>query len=165
MANKRERKLPWNKNSEEKIRAFMSEVINMSLEGQETPRSWGHLVRKHKVNVNIGYRIPVAMEELGYIRTQVKHWGKKEPHMKYTAKNGNWEFKQDGALVYLRAQEMWNEMNHTSRKKETLADIPLDLSPIPEIEKRALAGFSLEQIVDELNVRGYEVTIKKSLII
>lgn len=72
---------------------------------------------------------------------------------------------QDGALVYMRAQELWNEMEHTPRKKETLANAPLDLSPMPETEKSPLEGISLEQIIDELNNRGYEVTIKKSLII
>lgn len=164
MKHTRERKSPWNKNSEEKIKEFMTEVITMAWEGQETPKSWGSLVRKYKINANVGYRIPIAMEELGYINTQVKHWGKKELHMKYVAKDGNWQFKQDGGLVYMRAQELWKEMEHTPRKKESLADAPLDLSPIPH-EKNLLGGISLEQIIDELNNRGYEVTIKKSLII
>lgn len=111
----------------------------------------------------MGYRIPLAMEELGYIQTQVKHWGKKEFYMKYTGCNGNWNFKQDGALVYMRAQELWNEMEHTPRKRETLADAPLDLTPMPE--ENMLGDLSLEEIINELNLRGYEVTIKKSLII
>lgn len=160
MANKRERKLPWNKKSEEKIRQFMTEIVGLAYAGQRIPK-WGTLVRKYKVNVKVGYRIPQAMENLEILKMLPNN------RLEWTARN--WEFLKDGPVVYLEAQRLWVAQEHTPRKKsseycESLVDAQLDLSPMPE-EQNPLQNVSLEQIIDELNNRGYEVTIKKSLII
>ena len=159
--NKRSRQFPWNKKSEDKIRQFMTEIVGLAYAGQRIPK-WGVLVRKYKVNVKVGYRIPQAMENLGILKMLPNN------RLEWTARN--WEFLKDGPIVYLEAQRLWAEQEHTSRKKsseeyyESLKDAPLDLSPTPE-EQNPLEGISLEQIIDELNNRGYEVTIKKSLIV
>lgn len=160
MANKERRKTPWNKKSEDKVRQFMTEIVGLAYAGQRIPK-WGVLVRKYKVNVKVGYRIPQAMENLGILKMLPNN------RLKWMARN--WEFLKDGPIVYLEAQRLWTEQEHTSRKKsseeyESLKGAPLDLSPMPE-EQNPLEGISLEQIIDELNNRGYEVTIKKSLII
>ena len=159
--NKRSRQFPWNKKSEEKVRQFMTEIVGLAYAGQRIPK-WGVLVRKYKVNVKVGYRIPQAMENLGIIKMSPNN------RLEWTARN--WEFLKDGPIVYLEAQRLWAEQEHTPRKKSSekyytsLKDAPLDLSPMPE-EQNPFEGISLEQIIDELNNRGYEVTIKKSLII
>lgn len=159
--NKRSRQFPWNKKSEGKIRQFMTEIVGLAYAGQRIPK-WGVLVRKYKVNVKVGYRIPQAMENLGILKMLPNN------RLEWTARN--WEFLKDGPIVYLEAQRLWAEQEHTPRKKSSedyyasLKDAPLDLSPMPE-EQNPLEGISLEQIIDELNNRGYEVTIKKSLII
>ena len=57
MANKERRKTPWNKKSEDKVRQFMTEIVGLAYAGQRVPK-WGALVRKYKVNVKVGYRIP-----------------------------------------------------------------------------------------------------------
>ena len=160
MANKERRKTPWNKKSEDKVRQFMTEIVDLAYAGQRIPK-WGVLVRKYKINVKVGYRIPQAMENLGILKMLPNN------RLSWTARN--WEFLKDGPIVYLEAQRLWAEQEHTPRKKsseeyESLKGAPLDLSPMPE-EQNPLEGISLEQIIDELNNRGYEVTIKKSLII
>ncbi len=160
MANKERRKTPWNKKSEDKVRQFMTEIVGLAYAGQRIPK-WGVLVRKYKINVKVGYRIPQAMENLGILKMLPNN------RLSWTARN--WEFLKDGPIVYLEAQRLWVEQEHTPRKKsseeyESLKSAPLDLSPMPE-EQNPLEGISLEQIIDELNNRGYEVTIKKSLII
>ena len=160
MANKERRKTPWNKKSEDKVRQFMTEIVGLAYAGQRIPK-WGVLVRKYKINVKVGYRIPQAMENLGILKMLPTN------RLSWTARN--WEFLKDGPIVYLEAQRLWAEQEHTPRKKsseeyESLKSAPLDLSPMPE-EQNPLEGISLEQIIDELNNRGYEVTIKKSLII
>ena len=161
-ARKRSRQFPWNKKSEDKVRQFMTEIVGLAYAGQRIPK-WGVLVRKYKVNVRVGYRIPQAMENLGILRMLPNN------RLEWTARN--WEFLKDGPIVYLEAQRLWIEQEHTSRKKsseeyyKSLKDAPLDLSPMPEEQQNPLEGISLEQIIDELNNRGYEVTIKKSLII
>lgn len=158
MANKERRKLPWNKKSEEKIRQFMTEIVGLAYAGQRVPKL-GALVRKYKVNVKVGYRIPQAMENLGLLKILQNN------RLEWVARN--WEFLKDGPIVYLEAQRLWDEQEHTSRRQETvetLTDVPLDLTPMQE-EKSSLKAFSLEEIINELNLRGYEVTIRKSLII
>lgn len=160
MANKERRKTPWNKKSEDKVRQFMTEIVGLAYAGQRIPK-WGVLVRKYKINVRVGYRIPQAMENLGILKMLPNN------RLSWTARN--WEFLKDGPIVYLEAQRLWAEQEHTPRKKsseeyESLKSAPLDLSPMPE-EQNPLEGISLEQIIDELNNRGYEVTIKKALII
>ena len=160
MANKERRKTPWNKKSEDKVRQFMTEIVGLAYAGQRIPK-WEVLVRKYKINVKVGYRIPQAMENLGILKMLPNN------RLSWTARN--WEFLKDGPIVYLEAQRLWVEQEHTPRKKsseeyESLKSAPLDLSPMPE-EQNPLEGISLEQIIDELNNRGYEVTIKKSLII
>ena len=67
MANKERRKTPWNKKSEDKVRQFMTEIVGLAYAGQRIPK-WGVLVRKYKINVKVGYRIPQAMENLGILK-------------------------------------------------------------------------------------------------
>lgn len=40
---------PWNKQSEEKLRAYMNEIVGMASDGIEVPKSWSSLISKYKI--------------------------------------------------------------------------------------------------------------------
>ena len=59
---------PWNKQSEEKLRAYMNEIVGMASDGIEVPKSWSSLISKHKIWGKVAWNIPKAMINLGYIK-------------------------------------------------------------------------------------------------
>ena len=149
MTNKRERQFPWNKKSEEKIKRFIKYLVINSFEkdGLYCPKSWSKILREYKIRPTIGSRIPNAMVELHYVRIECNR-------MKWDGES--WNVDKDAPKIYAKAKEMYKMQRSVSSRPES--------SEVPQ-EKDSLNSFSLEHIINELNMRGCEVTIKKSLII
>lgn len=149
MANKERRKTPWNKKSEEKIKRFIKYLVINSFEkdGLYCPKSWSKVLREYKILPTIGSRIPDAMVALHYVRIEYNR-------MKWNA--DSWNVDEDAPKIYAKAKELYKMQRSIASRPE---------SSEAQQEKDSLKSFSLEHIINELNMRGYEVTIKKSLII
>ena len=89
---------PWNKQSEEKLRAYMNEIVGMASDGIEVPKSWSSLISKYKIWGKVAWNIPKAMINLGYIKITPNN------HLTFIARN--WEFIVDGKKVYKEAKAM-----------------------------------------------------------
>lgn len=123
---------PWNKQSEEKLRAYMNEIIGMASDGIEVPKSWSSLISKYKIWGKVAWNIPKAMINLGYMKITQNN------HLALVA--GNWEFIVDGKKVYKEAKAM---------RIKTLAD---DLKSDEEREIEQLKA-KLSQLQREIEER------------
>lgn len=112
---------PWNKQSEEKLRAYMNEIVGMASDGIEVPKSWSSLISKYKIWGKVAWNIPKAMINLGYIKITPSN------HLALAVRN--WEFIVDGKKVYKEAKTM---------RIKTLADVQLDLTPMKSDEEREI---------------------------
>ena len=123
---------PWNKQSEEKLRAYMNEIIGMASDGIEVPKSWSSLISKYKICRKVAWNIPKAMINLGYMKITPSN------HLTLLARN--WEFIVDGKKVYKEAKAM---------RIKTLAD---DLKSDEEREIEQLKA-KLSQLQREIEER------------
>ena len=123
---------PWNKQSEEKLRAYMNEIIGMASDGIEVPKSWSSLISKYKICRKVAWNIPKAMINLGYMKITQNN------HLALVARN--WEFIVDGKKVYKEAKAM---------RIKTLAD---DLKSDEEREIEQLKA-KLSQLQREIEER------------
>ena len=123
---------PWNKQSEEKLRAYMNEIIGMASDGIEVPKSWSSLISKYKICRKVAWNIPKAMINLGYMKITPSN------HLALVARN--WEFIVDGKKVYKEAKAM---------RIKTLAD---DLKSDEEREIEQLKA-KLSQLQREIEER------------
>ena len=126
---------PWNKQSEEKLRAYMNEIIGMASDGIEVPKSWSSLISKYKICRKVAWNIPKAMINLGYMKITPSN------HLTLLARN--WEFIVDGKKVYKEAKAM---------RIKTLADVQLDLKSDEEREIEQLKA-KLSQLQREIEER------------
>lgn len=126
---------PWNKQSEEKLRAYMNEIVGMASDGIEAPKSWSPLISKYKICRKVAWNIPKAMINLGYIKITPSN------HLAFVARN--WEFIVDGKKVYKEAKAM---------RIKTLADVQLDLKSDEEREIEQLKA-KLSQLQREIEER------------
>ena len=126
---------PWNKQSEEKLRAYMNEIIGMASDGIEVPKSWSSLISKYKIWGKVACNIPKAMINLGYMKITPSN------HLTLLARN--WEFIVDGKKVYKEAKAM---------RIKTLADVQLDLKSDEEREIEQLKA-KLSQLQREIEER------------
>lgn len=126
---------PWNKQSEEKLRAYMNEIIGMASDGIEVPKSWSSLISKYKIWGKVAWNIPKAMINLGYMKITQNN------HLALVARN--WEFIVDGKKVYKEAKAM---------RIKTLAD---DLTPMKSDEEREIEQLKakLSQLQREIEER------------
>ena len=129
---------PWNKQSEEKLRAYMNEIVGMASDGIEAPKSWSPLISKYKIWGKVAWNIPKAMINLGYIKITPSN------HLALVARN--WEFIVDGKKVYKEAKAM---------RINTLADVQLDLTPMKSDEEREIEQLKakLAQLQREIEER------------
>ena len=129
---------PWNKQSEEKLRAYMNEIIGMASDGIEVPKSWSPLISKYKIWGKVAWNIPKAMINLGYMKITPSN------HLALVARN--WEFIVDGKKVYKEAKAM---------RIKTLADVQLDLTPMKSDEEREIEQLKakLSQLQREIEER------------
>lgn len=129
---------PWNKQSEEKLRAYMNEIIGMASDGIEVPKSWSSLISKYKIWGKVAWNIPKAMINLGYMKITPSN------HLALVARN--WEFIVDGKKVYKEAKAM---------RIKTLADVQLDLTPMKSDEEREIEQLKakLSQLQREIEER------------
>lgn len=129
---------PWNKQSTEKLRAYMNEIIGMASDGIEAPKSWSSLISKYKIWGKVARNIPKAMINLGYIKITPSN------HLALVARN--WEFIVDGKKVYKEAKAM---------RIKTLADVQLDLTPMKSDEEREIEQLKakLSQLQREIEER------------
>lgn len=129
---------PWNKQSTEKLRAYMNEIIGMASDGIEAPKSWSSLISKYKIWGKVARNIPKAMINLGYIKITPSN------HLALVARN--WEFIVDGKKVYKEAKAM---------RIKTLADVQLDLTPMKSDEEREIEQLKakLAQLQREIEER------------
>ena len=129
---------PWNKQSEEKLRAYMNEIVGMASDGIEVPKSWSSLISKYKIWGKVAWNIPKAMINLGYIKITPSN------HLALVARN--WEFIVDGKKVYKEAKAM---------RIKTLADVQLDLTPMKSDEEREIEQLKakLAQLQREIEER------------
>ena len=129
---------PWNKQSAEKLRAYMNEIIGMASDGIEVPKSWSSLISKYKIWRKVAWNIPKAMINLGYIKITPSN------HLALVARN--WEFIVDGKKVYKEAKAM---------RIKTLADVQLDLTHIKSDEEREIEQLKakLSQLQREIEER------------
>lgn len=127
---------PWNKQSEEKLRAYMNEIIGMASDGIEVPKSWSSLISKYKIWGKVAWNIPKAMINLGYMKITPSN------HLALVARN--WEFIVDGKKVYKEAKAM---------RIKTLADV--DLTPMKSDEEREIEQLKakLSQLQREIEER------------
>lgn len=126
---------PWNKQSEEKLRAYMNEIIGMASDGIEVPKSWSSFISKYKICRKVAWNIPKAMINLGYMKITPSN------HLALVARN--WEFIVDGKKVYKEAKAM---------RIKTLADVQLDLKSDEEREIEQLKA-KLSQLQREIEER------------
>ena len=128
----------WNKQSEEKLRAYMNEIIGMASDGIEVPKSWSSLISKYKIWGKVAWNIPKAMINLGYMKITPSN------HLALVARN--WEFIVDGKKVYKEAKAM---------RIKTLADVQLDLTPMKSDEEREIEQLKakLSQLQREIEER------------
>lgn len=131
---------PWNKQSEEKLRTYMTEIVSMAWEGTEVPKSWNPLITKHKIWGAIAWNIPKAMINLGYMKITPTN------HLAWSAKS--WIFLVDGKKVYSEAKAM---------RIKTLADAPLDLTPMQSEEEQ-----EIEQLKEKLVQLQKEIEIRQA---
>lgn len=131
---------PWNKQSEEKLRAYMNEIIGMASDGIEVPKSWSSLISKYKIWGKVAWNIPKAMINLGYMKITPSN------HLALVARN--WEFIVDGKKVYKEAKDM---------RIKTLADVQLDLTPMKSDEER-----EIEQLKAKLSQLQREIEEKEA---
>lgn len=129
---------PWNKQSKEKLRAYMNEIIGMASDGIEVPKSWSSLISKYKIWGKVAWNIPKAMINLGYMKITPSN------HLALVARN--WEFIVDGKKVYKEAKAM---------RIKTLADVQLDLTPMKSDEEREIEQLKakLSQLQREIEER------------
>lgn len=129
---------PWNKQSAEKLHAYMNEIIGMALDGIEVPKSWSSLISKYKIWGKVARNIPKAMINLGYIKITPSN------HLALVARN--WVFTVDGKKVYKEAKAM---------RIKTLADVQLDLTPMKSDEEREIEQLKakLSQLQREIEER------------
>ena len=129
---------PWNKQSEEKLRAYMNEIVGMASDGIEVPKSWSSLISKYKIWGKVAWNIPKAMINLGYIKITSSN------HLALVARN--WEFIVDGKKVYKEAKAM---------RIKTLADVQLDLTSMKSDEEREIEQLKakLAQLQREIEER------------
>ena len=129
---------PWNKQSEEKLRAYMNEIIGMASDGIEVPKSWSSLISKYKIWGKVAWNIPKAMINLGYMKITPSN------HLALVARN--WEFIVDGKKVYKEAKAM---------RIKTLVDVQLDLTPMKSDEEREIEQLKakLSQLQREIEER------------
>lgn len=129
---------PWNKQSEEKLRAYMNEIIGMASDGIEVPKSWSSLISKYKIWGKVAWNIPKAMINLGYMKITPSN------HLALVARN--WEFIVDGKKVYKEAKAM---------RIKTLADVQLDLTSMKSDEEREIEQLKakLAQLQREIEER------------
>lgn len=129
---------PWNKQSTEKLRAYMNEIVGMASDGIEVPKSWSSLISKYKIWRKVAWNIPKAMINLGYIKITPSN------HLALVARN--WEFIVDGKKVYKEAKAM---------RIKTLADVQLDLTPMKSDEEREIEQLKakLAQLQREIEER------------
>lgn len=129
---------PWNKQSTEKLRAYMNEIVGMASDGIEAPKSWSSLISKYKIWGKVARNIPKAMINLGYIKITPSN------HLALVARN--WEFIVDGKKVYKEAKAM---------RIKTLADVQLDLTPMKSDEEREIEQLKakLSQLQREIEER------------
>lgn len=127
---------PWNKQSEEKLRAYMNEIIGMASDGIEVPKSWSSLISKYKIWGKVAWNIPKAMINLGYIKINSNN------HLALVARN--WEFIVDGKKVYKEAKAM---------RIKTLADVQLDLMKSDEEREIEQLKAKLSQLQREIEER------------
>lgn len=129
---------PWNKQSEEKLRAYMNEIVGMASDGIEVPKSWSSLISKYKIWGKVAWNIPKAMINLGYIKITPSN------HLALVARN--WEFIVDGKKVYKEAKAM---------RIKTLADVQLDLTSMKSDEEREIEQLKakLAQLQREIEER------------
>lgn len=129
---------PWNKQSTEKLRAYMNEIVGMASDGIEAPKSWSSLISKYKIWGKVARNIPKAMINLGYIKITPSN------HLALVARN--WEFIVDGKKVYKEAKAM---------RIKTLADVQLDLTPMKSDEEREIEQLKakLAQLQREIEER------------
>lgn len=129
---------PWNKQSTEKLRAYMNEIVGMASDGIEAPKSWSSLISKYKIWGKVARNIPKAMINLGYIKITPSN------HLALVARN--WEFIVDGKKVYKEAKAM---------RIKTLVDVQLDLTSMKSDEEREIEQLKakLAQLQREIEER------------
>ena len=134
----------WNKSSESKLRGFMTEIVGLAWEGALAPKSWRNLVVKYKINYRIGTNIPKAMIKLGYMTITPSN------HLAWSARN--WEFIPDGQKVYQEAKAM---------RVKTLADAPLDLTPIKSDEEQEIENLKAKLAMLQKEIEERQAAFEK----